>query len=79
MILFGIDLRTTVIFVDFPQNLCDHMPQKRLKNQVMLSKLATFPYIPLVGASVCFHSINIYNITKQGLESIRSSTFSGHK
>ena len=28
LIILGIGLKMIVIFLDFPQNLCDHMPQK---------------------------------------------------
>ena len=28
LIGLGIGLKMTVIFMDFPQNLCDHMPEK---------------------------------------------------
>ena len=28
LISFGIGLKMTVIFMDFPQNLSDHMPEK---------------------------------------------------
>ena len=28
LIILGIGLEITVIFLDFPQKLCDHMPEK---------------------------------------------------